>query len=493
MRVARLAAVVAVAGLIVFALASNSSSAGGARPAGVGHSTNQTSRAAVVRKGIHKIRHVVIIMQENRSFDNYFGTYPRADGIPGLAGHPGHVPCLPDPGEPCAKPYHDRSPGNLGGAYGFSSGPADIDGGKMDGFIRGQEAKFGARQSEQYGDDVVGYHSGKDIPNYWKYAHDFVLQDHMFGSVASWSLPSHMFLTSMWSAHCTKHNDPASCTNAPNEPGEPPGAGHYNGTPPIYAWTDLTYLLHKDGVSWRYYMFDGTEPLCESDATQPCAPVTNGPKTLPIWYPIKWFDTVRNDHQAKNVQSVNYLFAAARAGRLPAVSWVAPSIAASEHPPTPVSAGQTYVTGLINTLMRSPDWKSTAIFLTWDDWGGFYDNVVPPHVDANGYGLRVPGLVISPYAKKGYIDHQILSFDAYAKFIEDDFLGKARLNPKTDGRPDPRPDVRENERILGNLKKDFNFKQRPRKPVILPVHPKTDFTSPANTGAWPANGGAGWG
>jgi phospholipase C len=89
--------------------------------------------------------------------------------------------------------------------------------------------------------------------------------------------------------------------------------------------------------------------------------------------------------------------------------------------------------------MKSPDWTSTAIFLTWDDWGGFYDHVKPPTVDQNGYGFRVPALVISPYAKKGYVDHQTLSFDAYLTFIEDDFLGGQRLDPKTDGRPDARP------------------------------------------------------
>ncbi len=83
--------------------------------------------------------------------------------------------------------------------------------------------------------------------------------------------------------------------------------------------------------------------------------------------------------------------------------------------------------------MQGPDWDSTAIFLAWDDWGGFYDHVVPPTVDANGYGLRVPGLVITPYAKHGYIDHQVLSFDAYVKFIEDDFLGRAAARPE-DGR-----------------------------------------------------------
>jgi phospholipase C len=158
------------------------------------------------------------------------------------------------------------------------------------------------------------------------------------------------------------------------------------------------------------------------------------------------------------------------------VSWVVPSGAVSEHPPSPVSFGQSYVTSLVNAVMHSPDWKSTAIFLAWDDWGGFYDQVVPPTVDQNGYGLRVPAMVISPYARSGYVDHQTLSFDAYVKFIEDDFLNSQRLDPKSDGRPDPRPDVRENAKILGDLASDFNFNQNPRAPVVLPVHPVTTLT-----------------
>jgi phospholipase C len=112
--------------------------------------------------------------------------------------------------------------------------------------------------------------------------------------------------------------------------------------------------------------------------------------------------------------------------------------------------------------------SSTAIFLSWDDWGGFYDHVVPPRVDSLGYGLRVPGLVISPYARAGYIDHQVLSHDAYIKFIEDVFLSGARIDPKTDGRPDPRPDVRENAQALGDLMLDFDFTQTPRMPMLLP-------------------------
>ena len=166
----------------------------------------------------------------------------------------------------------------------------------------------------------------------------------------------------------------------------------------------------------------------------------------------------------------------ARTGHLPAVSWVIPSGRDSEHPPARVSAGQSYVTRLVDSVMHGKDWRSTAIFLAWDDWGGFYDHVPPPHVDFNGYGLRVPGLVISPYARTGYVDHQSLSFDAYVKFIEDDFLGGQRLDPRTDGRPDGRPDVREDNPGLGNLAYDFDFSRRPRPPAPLPVHPHTTLT-----------------
>jgi phospholipase C len=176
-------------------------------------------------------------------------------------------------------------------------------------------------------------------------------------------------------------------------------------------------------------------------------------------------------HQLRDIQGVRRFFAAARNGTLPAVAWIVPDEARSEHPPASIAVGQAWVTTLINAAMRGPGWRSTAIFLTWDDWGGFYDNVPPPVVDHYGYGLRVPGLVISPYALHGVVDHQTLSFDAYLKFIEDDFLNGQRLDPKTDGRPDSRPDVREDAPILGDLTRDFNFHQPPQPPFILPQHP----------------------
>ena len=432
--------------------------------------SSSRSGSAIV-PGIHKIRHVVVIMQENRSFDSYFGTFPGADGIPTGV-------CIPNPANGgCVEPFHDRHDMNAGGPHGHKGAVADIDGGKMDGFVAEQERVTPGCQttfnpacgSGSATHDVMGYHDRRELPNYWAYASDFVLQDHMFESAASWSVPAHLFLVSGWSAVCRNGLDPMSCRSNLATPDRELPNGQAD-----YAWTDLTYLLHRAGISWAYYVAPGTQPDC-ADSAISCVPEQQNPGTPEIWNPLPDFTTVRQDGQLGNIQSLQHFYAAARAGKLPAVSWITPNGKESEHPPALVSTGQSYVTGLINTIMRSPDWPSTAIFLAWDDWGGFYDHVAPPTVDANGYGLRVPGIVISPYAKHHYIDHQTLSFDAYLKFIEDDFLNGQRLNPATDGRPDSRPTVRENVAILGNLTRDFNFNQKPRPPLSLATQPKTDL------------------
>jgi phospholipase C len=435
--------------------------------------------------GIHKIRHVIVIMQENRSFDHYFGTYPGADGLPRDPAGNFEV-CVPNPATGrCERPFHDTQDQNAGGPHGQGDAVADVDGGKMDGFVtRAENARVrGCRQDPNNpicsqratNPDVMGYHDARDIPNYWAYARNFVLQDHMYEPNASWSLPAHLFMVSEWSAKCSNRDDPFSCVNALQSPGASPDQrNNRRNVAPTYAWTDLTYLLHRYHVSWRYYVFSGTEPDCEND-DMICESVKQGAKTPGIWNPLPFFTTVQDDDQVQNVVSLSDYFEAARTGTLPTVSWINPTGAVSEHPPGLVSAGQTYVTKLLNAAMRGPDWKSTAVFIAWDDWGGFYDHVKPPAVDENGYGLRVPGLVISPYARHGFVDHQTLSFDAYVKFIEDDFLQRRRLDPKTDGRPDPRPDVREREPILGNLVRDFDFKRKPRPPLILSPHPATDL------------------
>jgi phospholipase C len=448
-----------------------------------GASSHRAPRPPAVRlAGLQKIKHIVMIFQENRSFDHYFGTFPGADGIPTDRGEP--LVCSVDPKtRRCLEPYHDTRDINVGGPHNHLSAIHDINKREMDGFV-GQARAVLRKQCgpdpNQPGCvrggriDVMGYHTAREIPNYWAYARQFVLQDHMFQPNTSWSLPAHLFQVSGWSARCARH-DPMSCVNAIQDPGSPPGEPqNRDGKKPIYAWTDLTYLLHEHNVSWRYYVFKGYEPDCRQDGAMFCRSHHQSAKTPGIWNPLPWFDTVRQNHQLGNITSVDNFFKAARRGRLPAVSWVIPNNRVSEHPPARVSAGQAWVTAVVNAVMRSPNWKSTAIFITWDDWGGFYDHVVPPVVDRNGYGLRVPGLMISPYARRGYIDHQILSFDAYLKLIEDRFLGGERLDPTRDGRPDPRPSVRENAPILGNLYWEFDFGQRPRPPMLLRLYPHKD-------------------
>jgi phospholipase C len=431
--------------------------------------------------GIHKIRHVIIIMQENRSFDSYFGAFPGADGIPmrdGIA-----QVCVPDQEtKTCVRPYHDTNDEDTGGPHGAKAADLDIDGGKMDGFV---EVMQGAQRTGGCPTDiptcvvkghettVMGYHTARELPNYWAYARNFVLQDHMFAPVRSWSLPTHLYMVSEWAADCATIGDPATCkpertyfkeADFPRDlftKDEPQTAGR-----PDYPWTDLTYLLHANHVSWAYYVMDGLEPDCENDQRS-CNLKPQTARTPGIWNPLPSFDDVKQDGQLSNIKDTSLFFRDLRDGALPAVAWLAPGNRYSEHPPGRVSAGQAYVTGVINAVMRSPYWDSTAIFLSWDDWGGFYDHIAPPNVNYFGYGPRVPGIVISAYARHGYIDHQTLSHDAYVKFIEDDFLAGQRLDPKTDGRPDPRAEVAENAPQLGDLRNDFDFTQPPRPPLIL--------------------------
>ncbi len=407
--------------------------------------------------GIHKIKHVIVIMMENRSFDSYFGTYPGADGIPKNV-------CLPNPRRGhCIKPFADHLDQNMNEPHGEGGSKADVDGGKMDGFVR-QAVTEQCKPKKPCHEDVMGYHTGSDLPNYWDYAKDYVLNDHMFESVESWSGPAHLYEMSAWSAVCSVPRDPMSCKSI----FYPAVWDSAHQTP--YAWTDITFLLHKEHVSWGFYLDQGVKTKKNPNG------VWN------FWNELPGFVDVRADHQLGNIRTLRSFTNAAKAGTLPAVSWIQPDARDSEHAPAKISTGMAFTTRVINSVMRSPDWDSSAIFLAWDDWGGFYDNVVPPKADALGYGIRVPALVISPYARKGFVDHQTLSFDAYLKFIEDDFLQGARINPVTDGRPDSRPDVRENSPLLGDLARDFNFAQKPRDPLILNPCPTTTLVPKPSPG-----------
>lgn len=443
-------------------------------------------------------------MQENRSFDHYFGTFPGANGFP--AGT-----CVPlDPANPtqgCIPPFYDPNDINAGAPHGAPNALADIDDGvttaKQDGYVLQQSlAKITAHCIKAPNDpacagtiagqsihDAMGYHDARDIPNYWSYAATFVLQDAMFAGVRSWSLPSHLDLTSEWVANCTDNTKASTCTTASTVP-KPIGTTRY-------PWANVFDLLNAHNVNWRYYLGTGNEPDCEDDEMS-CNPQLQTAAVPSIWNPLPYYSSIRNQglaYQHDHIVSTDRFLADINHGTLRQVSWIVPNSEFSEHAPGGVTAGMEYVTSLVNAIMASPYWQSTAIFVAWDDWGGFYDHYTPPNVDTNssptpvqGFGIRVPGLMISAYARHGYIDHSVYSFDSYAKFVEDLFMGGARLDPAALGNPDSRPtpfrDALTTVTFMngttvpfGNLMSEFDFTQKPLPPLVLSTHIPTGITT----------------
>ncbi len=487
----RSALILSLLSVTVAAVACTSASGAGAST-GLGAPSSAPAPSSPSPGGIFKLDHLIFIVQENRSFDHYFGTYPGADGIPTDADG-SFKPCVPDKylGGGCVHPYVSHAFDQDGGPHGRANSIADVNGGKMNGFVNSLRPRpsfcwmdpHQARCKDYLGPqgqpDVMSTLPRSVIPNYWAYADDYVLQDHMFAPTDSWTLPSHLALLSAWAAYCPQVYDPMSCRTDVDLKSR--ARRWASGEEPIYAWTDITYLLDTAGVSWRYYVGNATcweHPPCvlPEGRTRYRTPDIRNP--LPGF--TSFYDGERANGPADNVRPVNRFLSAAKEGTLPSVAWIAPTAAVSEHPsaPSTIRDGMAYVTRLINAVMDGPEWDSTAIFLTWDDWGGFYDHVVPPRIDAMGYGLRVPALVISPYAKQGVIDHSTLSFDSYLKLIEDRFLGRQRLDPNTDGRPDSRPVVREDR--ANGVEGAFDFTQAPRSGTILDPWPwKVPETSPS--------------
>jgi phospholipase C len=453
------------------------------------------------------ISHIIVIMQENRSFDNYFGTYPGADGIPTNADG-SFVECYPQNKGPCVYPFHDRHDINAGGPHMNFNERTCIDSGAMDGFLMNQgnagtcsvdsNVKCPQVLPGVLHHDAVSYHTADDLPNYWAYAQHFALQDHLFEPVTDWSLSSHMYMTSAWSAACANRHDPMSCVSMLN-------LQTASTTQRDYAWSSLPDLLDAANVPWKYYISQGSEPDCE-DGEFTCAPNPQAANVPSIWNPLLSFDSM----QQKNNQQPGYLrnhitpydqlYLDIKNNALPAIAWVVPNQDESEHPPAGIQEGMEYTTALVNTVMQSPYWNSTVIFIAWDDWGGFLDHEQPPisdYVQVNGtsvplgYGIRVPGLIISPWVIPGSIDHQVTSFDAYLKFMEDIFVTSARIGAPDTIRPDSRTTLREalttvaqapgpggpggNPIPVGDLLNDFNFQQTPLPPLVLSTLIPTHF------------------
>jgi phospholipase C len=365
----------------------------------------------VAPPGLEKIQQFVFIMQENRAFDHYFGTYPGAEGMP-----PGV--CLPNPAGACIAPYHNPAVVNQGGAHTNAAALTCIDGGLMDGFLPGS------------GGDVMGWHDYHEIPNYWSYANLYVLQDRLFESVVSFSLPAHLYMLAAQSG------------------GYVGGTGQ--GYPTSYGFPEITLLLGSGKINWRYYvnrgMAAGAADLNDGD--------TNVDETTyTFWNPLPAFPAVKNNPaQFARLTDATQFYTDAQNGALPQVSWVIPNSVQSEHPPGSITDGMNYVTSLVNAVMNSPQWNTTAIFIAWDDWGGFYDHVTPPSVDQYGLGIRVPGLVISPYSRQGYVDHKTYSFESWLRLVEERF----GVIPMT---------ARDN--TANDMTDAFDFTQQPRPGVML--------------------------
>lgn len=382
--------------------------------------------------GMQKINHLIWIIQENRSFDNYFGTFPGADGIPPST----CLPVLPGSSQ-CVKPFH-MPPGvpicDLG--HEWEVAHAAYDNGKMDGFVWAEGTPY-----------TMGYYDQRDIPNYWAYARHYTLCDRYFSSFLGPSLQNHLYTVAAQDGGITAPM-PHNLKQVEDALDDPDG----------FSFASIVTLFNKTKLDWKYY--NETKPLPPGVSRD--AGINDqfypDPKRFWIWNPLPGFKAVRdNPANMSRLVDLKEYFQDLKRGTLPQVAWIVPDTEDSEHPPEPIAQGMWYVTRLVNALMQSPYWKDSVIILTWDDYGGFYDHVPPPEVDAYGYGPRVPTIVISPYAKPGYISHEVYDFTSVLKLIEERW-GLGRLTARDD-------------RALDMLD-TFDFSQAPNMPQVIPIPAK---------------------
>jgi phospholipase C len=369
------------------------------------------------------IEHVVFMIKENRTFDNYFGTFPGADGATkgtlstGQVITLGHTP--------------DTMPRDLD--HDWVSAINAIDGGKMD--------KFNLNANCNVNGDLLCYSqlAESDIPNYFTYARNFVLADHMYSSLHGPSFPNHLYTVAAESGGVI---------------GNPPGtrwgcdaddtvsvqvlnsAGTISKEPPCFDFETLADSLQNGSITWKYYAPGQNE---------------NGYR----WSTLDAIKHIRNsslwtDHVVSDKQFVSD----ATSGQLPAVSWLVTNQEASEHPPFSTCQGENWTVAQLNAVMQGSEWNSTAVFLTWDDFGGFYDHEPPPTLDQFGLGPRVPLLIISPFAKKGFISHTNYEFSSFLKFVEQRF---------------GLPSLADRDRMANDMSDSFDFAQPPQAPLVLLV------------------------
>jgi phospholipase C len=366
------------------------------------------------------IEHFVFLMQENHSFDNYFGTRPGVDGFPeGL--------CMPrDPGQPdgdCVEPFPIGDRGITDLDHTEDAFEEQYNNGRMDGFVWANE------QRGHDGALAMGYYDDKDLPYYWNVADEYVLFDRFFTSAKGGSVRNHMYRVAAQ-----------------------PGATGRSESIPREGWGDIPTIfdrLQEAGVDWKFYVqnYDPQITFRTREAQE------SGDRAAQvIWVPLLAYARYLDDPELNSrIVDLDQYYEDAATGNLPAVAYIAPS-GNSEHPPGSVRAGQRLVRGLIDSLMRSPQWDRSAFLWSYDDWGGWYDHVEPPQVDEYGYGFRAPTLLVSPYARRGFVDSTTYDFTSVLRFIEDNW----DLEP-----------LAERDRAATPITAAFDFEQPPREPVLL--------------------------
>jgi phospholipase C len=380
-----------------------------------------------------KIQHIVFIVKENRSFDTYFGTFPGADGATtGMMSTGERIPLRHAP---------DRMARDIG--HDWEDARRAMHEGRMD--------RFDLVRNGNIGNDFLSMTQFRDsdIPNYWTYAEHFVLADHMFSSLAGPSFPNHLYTVASQSGGAI--NNPNSliwgCDADERTRVEvADGSGTVTSRYPCFDFPTLGDSLEARGVPWRYYAPSRGQHGYIWSALDAIKHIRQGP----LWQSrVVPFERFADD---------------AASGNLPAVSWLIPDFDVSEHPTVHAFAGTTlsvsacegenWTVRQINAIMRGPAWPTTAIVLTWDDFGGFYDHVPPPDFDQLGLGPRVPLIVISPYVKEGTVSHTLYEFASVLQLIEQRHKLKAL----------GRRDVEAN-----SLLDMFDFSQVPAPPLVLPL------------------------
>ena len=295
------------------------------------------------------IEHVVLLMQENRSFDHYFGLFPGADGLPA-----------------CAPVTHAPSLTLLDPSHITDTARAEYDEGRNDNFkLLG-------------GGKALTYYTGDDLPYYWALAHRFTLCDRYFCSVLGPTVPNRLY--SIAASAGGYRDNPSSFD------------------PALLPRPTLVDRLDEARVSWGCYVTNvsGSAPsLGYSEVT---------------YYPER-----RADRRA--IQTYDRFLSDAASGSLPSVSWVVSQEPLSEHPASSIDWGERFVALTVNSLAAGPAWGSTAVILTHDENGGFYDHVPPPQVDDRGYGFRVPCIVASPWAKPGHVSSAVADHTSLISFV----------------------------------------------------------------------------